>query len=311
MQYIEDIIESDIINNLKYVYNKEDDKQIMLIFFLRSSIYYQKLKITTKEYIDFLFKELNLPNEEIIKYKNIEVSRIGYKANNFQNIMESFIFECLDSYYNDLYKGKILGNELIKNNFNNYFKHAQNSLKSLRKKSSNYNYILQYIMLESLYSEFSLKLNAPIKIENIEYPLNHNDFKLTFDEECNIYYNEYLKNNNKLLEKELEDYIVRNGIDDIKIITRQFKTKNGIIDLMGRKNDKKLFIELKVVNKPKDLLWQIQTYRKDLEDIYGYPIDSIIVAPKLHQSVSELIPEWCMIYEYKKIGKNFKFKKVK
>jgi hypothetical protein len=309
MQCIEDLLENDLILNLKYLYNKDDDTQTMLIFFIRCFIYFDSIDLSDEQYIEFLLKELNLPKKLI--YKNEEISLGRYGTNSLQNIMDNFIYRYLETLHNDTIRGQILGKELLLYYLNNYREKALRTFKYKKKKDiKEYKNVFKYVLLENVYNDFS------INIQPIKYFDNFNYFNLklesTFDEVCKKAYNNYIEHEEKLIEKELENYICKNQIDDIRIINRQMKIQSGIIDLLGiDENNKKVLIELKVTSRPVGLLWQLNAYTQDLINYYKEDIRTVVVAPKLDDNILKQIPEKYEIYEFVKRKDKYNFKKIR
>lgn len=308
MNCIEDILEIDLLKDLKYIYNKADDNQTMLLFFLRACIYWRTEKISNEQYISFLIKELNIPNDII--YNGIKISKNPYDNNNLQNIMDSFIFYYLERTHNDPIRGKIIGRELIHIYYTKYLEGIQRRFRNKKSKIKDYKHVSQYCMLLDVYNDFDLSLQPVKRFSHYEYPKYHNDVILSFDECCQIYYNEYIKNKENILEKDLEDYICRNNFKDIRITNRQLKVQSGIIDLFGiDSNDIKVLIELKVNTRPKDLIWQLQAYTDDLKEHYN-KLRTIVITPKLDINIQKQIPKEFEIYEFKKNKNSYSFKKV-
>lgn len=306
MENIEDLLEIELINNLKYLYGKKETQTTLLLFFLRSHIYYNSNKLETRDYVDFLCNELNLPNKVI--FKNIEISKLPSYSNSLFNIIDNFKFEFLESNYYNAKEENLSGEDFIVNKYNEYYKETYRKLKSKKNKT-----IFKCNMLHCLKIDFNLNLNYLKRFDNFYYPDNHNDFKLSFDEECNIHYNEYIKEHKSSLEVNLEDFIYNEGkFFDIQIMERQMKTKNGIIDLFGKdKNGIPTVIELKVVKKPKDLIWQTLTYRDDIKNMLNVYPRVIVVGPKLDESILNQLSDNVEVYEYKRVGKKFNFMHIK
>lgn len=308
MQCIEDILEVDILESFKYLYNKSEDTQAVLLFFLRAHIFWGKEDLTNEQYISFLIKELNLPKDII--YKECKISTRRYDNNSLQNIIDNFIFQYLDKHHSDPVRGSISGKELIHNYYKDYSDSVQKHFKGRKTKINYFNYISKYYMLLNLYKDLNLLLQPIKKFNNFEYPIDHNHSEKCFDSICKTFYDEYLKNEEKLKEKDLEDYICKNGFKDIKIINRQLKIQSGKIDLLGIDSEnKKVLIELKVTSRPKDLIWQIQAYTVDLKKIYK-ELRTIVISPPLDSNILNQISKEFEVYEFKRIGNKYKFKQV-
>jgi hypothetical protein len=309
MQCIEDLLEDDLILSLKYLYNKNDNVQTMLIFFIRCFIYFDSTNLSDEQYTEFLLKELNLPKKLI--YRNEEISLGRYGLNSLQNIMDNFIYKYLETPYNDTIRGNILGKELLLCYLKNYREKALKTFKYKKKKNiKDYKNVFKYILLKNVYDDFSINIQ-PIKyFDNFNYL----DFELeiTFDEICKNAYNNYIEHEEKLIEKELENYICKYNLDDIRIINRQMKIPSGIIDLLGvDENNKKVLLELKITSRPVGLLWQLNSYTEDIKNIYKEDIRTVVVAPKLDENIFKQIPQQYEIYEFTKKKDKYNFKKIR
>ena len=306
---IEDILEEELIKDLQYKYSTNNVDQTIFIFFIRSYIYYNNSNIDTEKLVKFLLLDLNLPEDLFFNNKKINIYRYG--SNNLFDIMENFIFRYLDKTYDDIIHGKITGRELVNNYYIKYKEDATKHFKYKKKKDIlNYKNVFNYYMLILLYKDFNCNIMKNKLFDNFTYP---NNFILSksLDEIYKVSYDYYIDNLNKFLEKDLEDYICKHGLDDIKIINRQLKVKSGIIDLLGiDSNNMKVLIELKITNRPVGLLWQTISYTEDIKNLYNEEIRTIVVAPKLEKSIFDQLPDFVEVYEFTK-NKIFKFKKVK
>lgn len=306
---IEDILEDKILECLAYIYNKNNHTTIMHIVYLRSLIYFDKKEISSEELMEFIIKELNLPNQ--LTFNGCEISLTNrYDNNCLLNIIDNLIYRHLEVCYNDVRKGLVSGKEIIGDLFLKLSDKVKRKSRTIKDK--NKKYILKSLMLTYVNEEFNLEIRTFKRFEGFIYPEEHNDFEVTFDECCNRYYDFYIQQKETILEKHLEDYIYKNGLPDIKILKRQLKTENGIIDMFGI-DDKgnNIIIELKVVPKPRDLLWQINLYKNDFLKLYNQNrLRVIVIAPKLDKSIKEHLPEYCELFEFKKNKDKFTFKKV-
>lgn len=306
---VEDILERRLLECLSYIYNNDNDSSVIHILYLRALIFYNKKEISCDELLKFMLLELNLPERLIFNNQQISLTN-RYDDNCLLNIIDNLIFRHLEVHYNDLRKGTICGKEIIGELFAEFSEYARKKIRAV--KSINKKYIYKYFMLEALKNEFNMKINCFKRFDCFYYDDNHNDFVITFDEKCQRYYDLYLKETKNILEKDLEDFICKNGLFNIKILKRQYKTENGIIDMIGvDENNKTIIIELKVVSKPRDLLWQINLYRNDILKTNSEDnIRVIVVSPKLDDSIKKLLPDYCELIEFKKNKNKFTFKKV-
>ena len=304
---MEDILEQKIIENLKYMYGKNNIEQIMMIYFLRAMIYYDKTDVKDYEYVDFLVKELNMPQNDVWIMNGIEISKNRYiRQFSLANIMDCFIFSYLESYTTDEVGNTVSKKLVLQKLFNRFKQEVDKTFKHERKNSLYYQERYRYCMLQELYKVFALSVKPPKRIEGLEYPINHNDFELTIDERYQRYYDLYLHEHKRFTEKELEIYIYCHPEvigEDIKIIQRQYKVQSGIIDLFGEDNNgNKVVIELKTKKRPKDLIWQLKAYTEDVKQIYGEAVRTIAVTPPLDPSIVSQLKEINseLIYYYKK-----------
>ena len=306
IQNVEDILEDKILDCLSYLYNKDNQTSIIHILYLRSLIYYNKREISCEELSRFLLVELQLSEPLIFNNQHISLTN-RYADNCLLNVIDNLIFRHLETHYDDIREGNVCGKEIIIELFSNFSEYARKktrTIKSINKKS-----IYKYFMLEALNKEFNIELITFKKFDCFHYK---HDSIITFDDECKKHYNLYLTETENILEKHLEDYIYKNGLLNIKMLKRQYKTKSGIIDMLGVDEDNNtVILELKVVSKPRDLLWQINLYRNDFLQTHSEDqLRVIVVAPKLHDSIKTLLPHYCELIEFKKNKNKFTFRKV-
>jgi len=311
---LEDVLEQKIVENLNYMYGKENIDQTMMIFFLRAMIYYNKTDICDNEYLDFLIKELNMPESDILVMNGVEISKNRYyRPFSLANIMDCFIFYYLESFTTDETGNRVPKKQILLKIFNRFKETVDKTFKYERKHSPYYKERYQYCMLKELYSEFLITVNSPKRIEGLEYPANHNDFELTLDERCQRYYLLYNQKHKKFTEKDLETYIYTNPsvIGNIKSLHRQYKVRSGVIDLFGEdKNGNKVVIELKTKKRPKDLIWQLKAYTEDIKKIYSGKVRTIAITPPLDVNiVSQLKKMDCELIYFYKIKNQLTFKK--
>lgn len=305
-QLLEDVMEQRIVENLGYMYGKENSDQILMIFFLRSMIFYNKTNIRDSQYLDFLIEELNLPQTDIFKLNGVEISKSSYlRPFSLANIMDSYIYCYLEVMVKDEIGEIVPRKQILKKIFLRFKETVDKEYKYERKSSLYYQERYRYSMLKELYKEFSIVINGPKRIEGLDYPPNHNDLKLTIDEKLQRYYLLYHHQNKKLTEEELESYIYFHPevIGDFKNLYRQHKVPSGIIDLFGEdKNGNKVVIELKIKKRPKDLIWQLKAYTEDVKKIYKGNVRTIAITPPLDESIlSQLKNIDCeLIYFYKR-----------
>ena len=312
---MEDELETRIIENLNYMYGKNNIEQTMMIFFLRAMIYYDKTDIKDDEYLDFLIKELNIPKSDIWVMNGVEISKKSYlRPYSLANIIDCFIFNYLESFTTDEIGNTLLKKEVLRKLFNRFKETVDQKFKYERKSSLYYQERYRYCMLQELYKEFSLTVKAPKRIEGLAYPVNHNDFELTIDEKYQRYYFHYNNSNKKFTEEELEIYIYCHPEvigADIKSLQRQYKVQSGIIDLLGEDvNGNKVIIELKTKKRPKDLIWQLKAYTSDIKRIYGEAVRTITITPPLDKSIITQLKEInCELIYYYQEGNKIKFEK--
>lgn len=302
---MENVLQEKIIDQLKYMYQKESDHETMMIFFIRAMIYFNNKNIDTKQYVDFLIRELNLPNENKFIFNNVVIAKRYFDSEySLENIMDDLMFRYLDMLSTNLKGEEVTKKDIIREYFGKYKIIADQKFKYEKKTHPYYQYRYKHFMLTLLYKDFNLNILPPERIEGIEYPVNHNDFQLTIDEYYQRFNDLYNKQNEKLKEKEIEDYIFRKKeiLDGLKIIKRQYKVKSGIIDLLCEdKKGNKVIVELKTSNRPKDLIWQLNSYAKDVEKIYKKPVRKIAITPKLDKSIiRELKAINAELYYYQK-----------
>lgn len=305
---LEDLLENEIIKNLSYLYNKNiKDESLLLILYLRATAFYKKEILSSEELSLFIITELNLPKKLIYKNESISLTN-RYSDNCLLNITDGFLYKILDNHYNDVRMGFKNGRVIISEIYSMSLEDAKKKIKSIKGKDRKN--IYKYFMFDYINKQFNIELNNINKLEGVYYASDHPINTQPIDFMYKQIYDLYKSYNEKLIERELEDYIVKNNIFDIKILHRQFKVESGIIDLIGMNNKNEIFlIELKVVNKPKDLIWQVNSYKHDLSKIYNN-VKVMVVAPKLDNSILNALPNDCEIVKFKKQKEKYVFEKV-
>lgn len=300
---MEDIFEQNIIKNLKKMYGKKQREQVMRIFFLRAMIYYDSPELTDKQVLDFLIEELHLPRNNLWVMNGVEISKFSYwRPCSLESILGGWKYRYLEMTERDEKGEQVPKKDILIRLFLRWKQTVDGEFKYKRKKTLYYKERYTFRMLEELYREFSFRPLSPERIEGLEYPKDFNWLELTFDERCERYASFYQHHTQKLTEKELEDYLYLHPevLGLVRIRHRQYKTANGIIDLLGEdKEGNWAVVELKTKRKPKDLLWQLKAYTEDLKRHRPGKIRTIAVTPPLEKSIRSQIDDLdCDLYYY-------------
>lgn len=300
---MEDLLLEKIIKELSYIYNVKALDKLFNIFFLRCMIYHKTYKLDSEKIVEFMIMELNIPNQSIFLFNNIEVSKRSYqRENSLENICDNLMFLYLDKIDITINGEKKLRSEILKDIYLKYISETNKVFKYDKKKDSTYVYRYTNYLLSLMNNEYNLKIESPRRIEYLTYPANHNDFAPSFDIVSQRYTSLYIFNNKKIKEKELENYIMKYGLNGITLIDRQVKLESGILDILGRDNktNEYALIELKVSKRPKDIIYQIKSYSNSL--IKKYKVDKIrkiAIGPGFTKEIiKELIDIDCEIYNY-------------
>lgn len=319
---IEDVLEEEIIKNLSYMYSFEEYKKVLTIFFMRCMIFNLSNTLNNEKIIEFLYRELNLPNSKILIYKNNKIFKNYYGfSNSIESIVDNWKFKILDEYTKTFNNKITTKNDVLMSKFNNYLSRAKNELKKSSKTNNCYTNSLKHFMLLFLYNDYDIDyINEPKKIDNLEYINEYEINDITIDLEYFRYY-QALCFQYREKEKELEDFLynkynISNNnmlFGDIKIINRQYKTKAGILDLLGKDSFGNIvIIELKVVNRPIDIFYQIKAYTSHIKKEFKVDkVRFIAITPKLKDDIYEQIEkEDIELYYYNKKSDKFLFNKI-
>lgn len=300
---------------LKKMYGKSHEDTVIRIFFLRAKIYYDKNKITTEEYTDFLIKELNLPDTNYILYNNGKIAKRYFTDNDcIEAIIDDWHFRYLEKFEFNLKGEKVEVYKILLDIYAKYKVLADTKFKYVKKRSDYYNERYKYFMLLQLYKDFDLQINHPGRIQGIIYDTEHIDFSLTIDEYFQRFSLLYDHLDDSISEEELEDYIVKNPqlLEGLKIINRQYTVKSGVIDLLCEdKEGNKVVVELKVKERPKDLIWQLKSYSKDIQQMYKEDNVSVMaITPELDDSILRELKEMnAAVYYFQKKKNGITLKK--
>lgn len=88
----------------------------------------------------------------------------------------------------------------------------------------------------------------------------------------------------------------------IKLIKNQVKVESGIIDILGIDKDSNyVVIELKVVSRPLDLIYQLKAYSDSIRSYYKTKkVRKVAIGPKFNEEIrKELLSIGAEIVEYK------------
>lgn len=318
---LEDVLEEEIINVLRHMYSFSDYEDILTIFFLRCMIYNSYNLLTNEDILSFLYRELNLPKSKTLLYKNTKIFKNYYGfSNSLESIVDNWRFKVLDKTKRSFNNKIITKGEILSLKYNDYLTKAKKELKNINKSSKYYIHSIKHLMMLFLYKDYNIEyINNPKQIGEISY-LGEEDFNnnITIDLEYIRYYNA-LCFEAREKERELEDYIYNKYFNksllfgDIKIIGRQYKTKAGILDLLGKdSNGNIVIIELKVVNRPIDIFYQIKAYTSHIKREFNVDkVRFIAITPKLKDDIyEEIIKEDIELYYYNKKTNKYAFNKV-
>lgn len=317
---MEDILEEKIINEFKYMYNISDEENIIKIIFLKEMIYNLSNSIDNINLINYICRELKFPQDKDIILNDTIISKTYYGSDSsLESIIDNWKFRVLDKLLININNEKKSIYEILVDKYKHYLRYAKKKLKGYSK-NTNYTNALKYIMFLELYKDFNIyEINEPRLIQGFKY---NEDFynKLSLDLKYKDSFNNIslLKNDN---EKLLEDFIYfnyhkvtnRKLFNEIEITNRQVKVKNGIIDLLGKDlNGNIVIIELKVVSRPIDLIYQYKAYTKSIKESYKTDkVRFIAITPKLSKDIfNEILSEEIELWNYKKNNKNFIFNKI-
>lgn len=154
---MESLLEEELIEQLCFMYRVKDIHKAINIFYIRAMIYFNSKKIGINDLVDFICRELNLPNEDFIyKGDKITINSI-YLESSLENIVTNI-------YIRHIENRKIIGinneclnvkDELI-NIYNDIERMAIRKTKNIRKRNIYYKHCLIYSKLIELYNIFNL-----------------------------------------------------------------------------------------------------------------------------------------------------------
>lgn len=320
---MEDLFEIEIINILKKMYSYEEEKDILELFFLRSMIYNLDIKLKNEDILNFLYREINLPNTNPLNYNNHCIYKKYYSSyDSVESIIDNWKFRILEKTSLTFNNKRETVKDILIKKYNIYFDNATKELKKFSKNTLYYGQAFRHIMLLYLYKDYNIEyINESVEIKDLVYTFDV-DFlsKINIDLEYKRYYDTlYLKEEEK--EKFLENFIYFNYnkstsnklFNDITITDRQYKVKSGIIDLLGKDdNGNIVIIELKAVKRPIDIFYQIKAYRNNIKNKFKTDkIRFIVISPKLKEDFFEEIKdENIELYYYTKKIDKFNFTKI-
>lgn len=248
----------------------------------------------TRKQIEFLLKELNLPNEEgRIRYKE-EWILMGFSLeNSLQNIIDNWNFEhSLKTVTNE--KGISLSmEEYLDTEMKKIRRKATNKAKPFKSTTTYHHYLRKYA-LDVLNHVFQATALIPSNIPHVYYPDTHNSFVRTMEEQANMYIHseELSRTDTKTIEeKDVEEYLryrLEKVEEGLRYIDHQYSIPDARIDILARdKENTYVILELKVAD-DKSLVWQSMYYPEALKEklsLKNQPIRMITLSPSYSPSL--------------------------
>jgi hypothetical protein len=268
--------QSVLVESLKRLYGITEESILYAYFQLRYRIWKcnqpdDAYIAETRKQIKFLQRELNLSTEEgRIQYKK-EWILMGFSLeNSLQNIIESWNFEhSLKTVVND--KGVSLPmEEYVESEWKKIKRRASNKAKPF-KSTPTYPHYLQKHALDTINRVFQVTPLTPSKIPHIYYPVTHNVFVRSMEEEVDVYIHseEMSRTDTKTIEEKDVEQFLRHRLEKVeeglKYVSHQYYIPDARIDIVAKdKNNTYVILELKVVD-DKELIWQSMYYPSALQ----------------------------------------------
>lgn len=263
--------QSVLIESLKRLYGIKDEAILYAYYQLRYRIWRwiqpkEQYINEIRKQIDFLLKELNLPNDKgRFQYKGEWILAGFSLENSMQNIMENWNFEnSIKTVTND--KGLSLSmDDYIESEWKKLKRKATNKSKPF-KTTPTYSFYQQKHGLDILNHVFQATPSTPSEMPHIYYPESHNHFVRTMEEEASVYIHseELVRMDTKTIEeKTVEEYLryrLEKVEEGLRYIDHQFSIPDGRIDILAKdRHETYVILELKVVD-DKELVWQCMYY---------------------------------------------------
>lgn len=279
-----------IIDKLNEVYGFSDENTSATYryIYMRTSIYYNRRKVSGKELFDFILEELNL---SVLKEENGIQSYLEYEDEKYH--IYELSSEILD---NLVFRADMEGSLDIKDDLEVVFKKGYSKANKFRG-VKNYESHLMLARLTLLNDMFNAKPSYTSGIEGFTNDVNHNPFKRSLEErlEVELKLSEHSESNTTtfISEEDLEDYLVKN-LDLIEkgltFIKRQVDVMGGFIDIIATDSNGSIcIIEIKT-SEDKSIIWQAIHYPKEIKNKYkSKHIRMITVAPKYSKPIYDAL----------------------
>lgn len=279
-----------VIDKLKDIYglSEENTSVIYRYIYMRTSVYYNRRKVSEKEIFDFILEELNL---SILKEENGIQPYLEYKDEKYH--LYELSSEILD---NMLFRADMEGSIVVKEDLEVVFKKGYSKVGKFRGLEG-YESHLMLARLTLLNKMFNATPSYTEGIEDFTADANHNPFKRSLEErlEVELKLSEHSESNTTtfISEEDLEDYLVENLDlieEGLSFIKRQVDVDGGFIDIIAKDSkDNICIIEIKT-SEDKSIIWQAIHYPKEIKRQYkSRNVRMITVAPKYSKPIYEAL----------------------
>jgi len=247
----------------------------------------------SRQFIEFLLEELNLPNTEHgFYYKGVWIHKGFHIENSLTNIMETWDFEQTLHRITDE-KGKSYE---VMDYVEVYWSKILKKAKSQAKPFKDHPYYQWYLVkkgLEQLNSVFEITSLPATRINEVSYPEEHDDFHRTIEEKCDAYVHtmEWKRQDTKTIQEQDVEQFLRYRLhlieEGLRYIDHQFPVTDGRIDILAKdKNEQYVVIELKVVDHDPTIIWQCMYYPQQIKLHFSVPhVRMIALAPSYKDSI--------------------------
>lgn len=262
-------LEPIITDNLKKIYglSRENINYLYRYLCIRTSVFHNKRKVTSRDLFRFVVEELNLT---IFNEEEDMPSYFSYEGEKYST------FEVSSDFIDNLFfRAEIEGDIDYREDLENVFKEGYRKAYKFRGLPS-YKSHLMLLRLEALNEMYGADPIYSEGIEGFGNDINHNPFKRSLEERLNVELDSsnHSESNTTsyITEEDLEDYLVENIElieDGLKFIRRQVDVPGGFIDILAKdSNGNFCVIEIKT-NEDKSIIWQTLHYPKEIKNMYN------------------------------------------
>lgn len=282
-----------ILDSITKSYGLQKNENILFQYLnIRTSVVLDKKKISSRELMNMILKDLNLP----VDYSaTLPTLKIKYELENSSTEEVISVMDLQREFLDNLeFRANLKGTQNLENLKDKVFREGYQKSYKYRH-LSNFQDQKKYYRLQVLNSTFNAKPTNPGKLEPFVYKDNHDFFKRTEEERLTSLIEAQIHGRSNstamITEADLEKYLINNLEvleKELIFVANQFPVESGFIDILAKdKFGCFVVIELKI-KQDKSLLWQASHYPNEIKRLYNVKdVRMITLSPSYSKSILE------------------------